>query len=277
MNICSKHLLLFGCIFIFSCKDVPTKNHGPIKLGDPSTIVTESDPQKLQDLVTDLTPVIPSNIPPDTAKEEPKADTPQKAAVATAPPPAAAPIPSGPGLKAEFKEVTIMLPGLDAKQAGKPNLMNANGAVYTWTSGNINGNVMRTTGNVTKVSQRYQSVVLLKGKNGNLPLEDLSVTTPWQQVNGGNGAYPVRGLGENDLKFEDADASDIRNAVTKAGRQRHLSKKKIDEWMTVLGKNVRTANQKPLVVTLRSVMWKIDGKDEKGKIYSKQIRIDVPM
>ncbi|PQJ09853.1 hypothetical protein CJD36_018180 [Flavipsychrobacter stenotrophus] len=277
MNICSKHLLLFGCIFIFSCKDVPTKNHGPIKLGDSSTIVTESDPQRLQDLVTDLTPVIPSNIPPDTAKEEPKADTPQKAAVAIATPPAAAPIPSGPGLKAEFKEVTIMLPGLDAKQAGKPNLMNANGAVYTWTSGNINGNVMRTTGNVAKVSQRYQSVVLLKGKNGNLPLEDLSVTTPWQQVNGGNGAYPVKGLGENDLKFEDADANDIRNAVAKAGRQRHLSKKKIDEWMTVLGKNVRAANQKPLVVTLRSVMWKIDGKDEKGKIYSKQIRIDVPM
>lgn len=277
MNICHKYFLLLSCICIFSCNNVPTKNHGPIKLGDSSTIVTETDPEKLQDLVTDLQPVIPSNIKPDTAKEEPKTDTPQKVAAAVAPPPPVAPVPSGPGLKAEFKEVTVMLPGLEAKQAGKPNLMNANGAVYTWTSGNINGNVMRTTGNVTKVSQRYQSIVILKGKNGNLPLDELSVTTPWQQVNGGNGAYPVKGLGENDLKFDDADGNDIRNAVTKAGRQRRLSKKKIDEWMTVLGKNVRAANQKPLVVTLRSVMWKIDGKDEKGKIFSKQIRIDVPM
>ena len=278
MNICNKYLLLLGGIFIFSCKDVPTKNHGPIKLGDSSTIVTESDSQRLQDLVTDLTPVIPSNIPPDTAKEETKTDTVQKtSASATAAATPAAPVPSGPGLKAEFKEVTIMIPGLEAKQSGKSNLMNANGAVYTWTSGNINGNVVRTTGNVNKVSQRYQSVVLLKGRNGNLPLEELSVTTPWQQVNGGNGSYAIKGLGENDLKFEDADASDIRNAVTKACRQRHLSKKKTDEWMAVLGKNVRSANQKPLVVTLRSVMWKIDGKDQKGKIFSKQIRIDVPM
>ena len=276
MNSYNKQLLLLGCIFIFSCQDAPKKNHGPIKLGDPSTIITETDPQRLQDLVTDLTPVIPSNITPDTPKAEPKVDTAHKTTV-LATPPVAAPIPSGPGLKAEFKEVTIMLPGLDAKQAGKPNLINANGAVYTWINGNINGNVMRTTGNVTKVSQRYQSIVVLRGKNGDLPLDDLTVTTPWQQINGGNGAYPVRGLGENDLKFDEADANDIRNAVAKSCRQRRLSKKKVDEWMAVLGKNVRAANQKPLVITLRSAMWKVDGKDDKGKIFSKQIRIDVPM
>lgn len=278
MNIYNKYfLLLIGCICIISCKNAPSKNHGPIKLGDSSSIVTETDPQKLQDLVTDLNPVIPSNIPSDTAKPVPApADT---AAKTTAVVPVAAPasLPAGPGLKAEFKEVTVLLPNIDAKQAGKPNLQNANGAVYTWTSGNLQSAVLRTTGNVTKVSLRYQSVVVLKGKNGTLPLESLGTTTSWEQITGGNGSYPIKGISENELEYPDANANAIRNAVSKSARARRLSSKKAQEWLSTLGNNVHAANQKPLVVTLRSLMFKIDGKDAQGKLFSKQIRIDVPM
>lgn len=281
MTIRYKYFLLAALtsIVAVSCSDSPKKSHGPIKLGDSATIITEGDPRKLEDLVTDLNPVIPSNIQPDSVVTDtkPAPDTAKKVTAVAAATHASAPIPTGPGLKAEFKETTVMLPGLDAKQAGKPNLMNANGAVYTWVSGNINGNVIHTTGNVSKVSQRYQSVVVLKGKNGSLPLEELNHTTSWQQINGGNGAYPVKGLSETELTFEDADANDIRNAVNKSIRTHHISHKKAEEWLNILGKNVHAANQHPLVVTLRSVMWKIDGKDEKGKIFSKQIRIDVPM
>src|ERR1022692_2514778 len=45
-------------VVFFSCNSMPSKNHGPIVLGDSSTIVTETDPDKLHDLVTDLQPVI---------------------------------------------------------------------------------------------------------------------------------------------------------------------------------------------------------------------------
>ncbi len=276
MRFPSRYALLFimsACAL--SCKNSPKGNHGPIKLGDSTTIVTETDPAKLEDLVADLQPVIPSNVAADSPKTAaPAADTAKKPAVATAQEPKQAPAPAGPGLKIEFKETTITFPGLDGKQGGRSN---NNGAVFTWTSGNINGNVLRTTGNVTKVSQRYQSVVVLKGHNGELPLDELSTTTSWAGVNGGNGAYPVRGLGENDLDFEKASANEIRNAVNKACRSRRLTRKKTEEWLDVLGKNVKAANQKPLYVKLRSVMWKIDGKDEKGKLFSKQIRIDIPM
>ena len=275
MSICNKYfLLLISCICIISCKNAPSKNHGPIKLGDPSTIVTEADPQKLQDLVTDLAPVIPPSAQADTSKPAaPVADTSKKTAATPAP----APLPTGPGMKAEFKEVTVLLPGVDAKQSGKPNLLNANGAVYTWVSGKIDGNVIHTMGNVTKVSQRYQAIVILKGKNGSLPLDELSNTTSWAQVSGSNGAYPVKGLGEGQLSMDEATNSEIRNAVSKSARQRKLSHKKTEEWLDLIGKNVRSVSQKPLVITLRSAMWKIDGKDEKGKIFSKQIRIDIPM
>jgi len=45
---------------------MPSENHGPIVLGDSSTIVTETDPARLKDLVTDLKPVISSSEPRDT-------------------------------------------------------------------------------------------------------------------------------------------------------------------------------------------------------------------
>jgi len=258
---------------------MPPKNHGPIKLGDSTTIVTESDPRRLQDLVTDLTPEIPTNSNKDTAQTpaatQPAQDTSKKTAVATPPPPPPA-LPAGPGLKAEFKETSIMIPGVNAKIAGNSNLEKANGAVYTLQETTFNGKAIKTTGNVTKVSQRYQSIVILKTKNGMLPLDNLTETTSWEQLKGGNGNYPITGLDENSLEYSDANGNAIRNAVMKACNKRHMNRKKMQEWLAALG-NVKKANQKPLVIVLRSVMWKIDGKDPQGKIFSKQIRVDVPM
>ncbi len=260
---------------------MPSKSHGPIKLGDSSTIVTETDPRRLQDLVADLKPEIPSSTlqadSPKTTAATSTADTAKKAAATmaqVAPPPAV--LPAGPGLKAEFKDVSILIPNLNAKQSGNPNLKNANGAVYTWVSGNLAGNVLRTTGNVTKVSQRYQSIIVLKTKNGNLPLESLMETVDWKLVKGGGGVYPIIGINENELEYSDATGNEIRNAVMKSARSRHYSSKKTQEWLAALG-NPRTANQKPLVVTLRSLMFKIDGKDANGKIFSKQMRVDCPL
>ena len=280
MNIRNKYcLLLIGYICFISCNNMPSKSHGPITLGDSSTIVTEKDPARLQDMVTDLNPVIPAaTVPVDTPKPtvKPSVDTAKHPTASVATPPPAAPLPSGPGLKAEFKDVTVVIPNLNAKLAGKPNLMNANGAVYTWASGNLNGNVLHTTGGVGKVSQRYQCVPVLRSKNGNLPLESLSETTPWKQVNGGNGSFPITGLSENELTVPDADAGDIRSAISKSCKARRYSHKKLEEYLREAG-NAKAANQRPLVVTVRSVMWKIDGKDPSGKIFSKQIRIDVPM
>ena len=278
-NVC--FLLCMGTIYLTSCKDIPSKNHGPIVLGDSSTIVTEKDPLKLQDLVTDLKPDIPSaTMAEDTAKPLTQAgqtDTAKKATTAsvqTAPPPAV--LPSTPGLKAEFKEVSVLIPNVSAKQSGNPNLINANGAVYGLVAGNLSGNVLHTTGNVTKVSQRYISIVVLKTKNGTLPLENLTNTTSWEQVKGGNGSYPITGVDENSMEFESANQNAIKNAVMKSCQRRRLNHKKMQEWLSAVS-NVKASNQKPLVVTLRSIMWKIDGKDPQGKLFSKQIRIDVPM
>jgi hypothetical protein len=272
--------LLGGLALLFSCKNMPSENRGPIVLGDSSMIVTENDPAKLQDLVTDLNPVIRSSEPKDTPvpaqnTPDPKpADTTKK--IAAAPSPKVQAAPTGNGLKADFNIMSLLIPNVVAKQSGNPNLEHANGAVYTLVSGNISGNLIKVTANVTKISQRYQTVVVLKNELGVLPLDALSMTTGWEALKGVNSMYRISGLDEKSLEFSEADRGDIHEAVAKAARRHHMSRKKQQEWEKSV-RNVRAANQKPLYVMLRSVMWKIDGKDASGKLFSKQVRIDMPL
>ena len=263
-----------------SCNNKPSKSHGPIVLGDSSTIVTEKDPRKLTDLVTDLQPDIPPTPNPDSAgkgkPEDNKQSTKDSAKAVATTTVSEQGLPDVGGLKAEFKDFSLLIPNITAKLAGNPNLLNATGAVYTLLSGTLDGNTIRTTGNITKVSQKYQAVVMVKNKLGTLPLETLSNTTDWETVKGGKSAYPITGLDNESLSYPKVNNSAIRNAVVKAANRRRLSHKKMQEWLNSVG-NVHSANQKPLIIVLRSVMWKIEGKDDKGKTFSKQIRIDIPL
>jgi len=267
-----------GAIFFFlSCKDMPAQNHGPIRLGDSSTIVTENDPQKLQDLVTDLQPVIPPSVddkdttaPPKQADTIAAKDTKSVAAATEKKQP------NGAGLSADFDDVSLFVQNLNAKQVGNKSLTHANGAVYIYTGGDVNGNMLKVTGNVTKVLQRYQVAVVLKNSMGTLPLETLSNTTDWAPMVGSNNTYRISGLDAKSLENPDANASEIRKAVAKAAQRRHYSRKKVEEWVSSV-RNTRSVRQKPLYITLRSVMWKIDGKDSKGKAFSKQVRLDMPL
>lgn len=259
-----------------ACSDSKPKGSGPIVLGDSSMIVTETDKKQLTDLVADLTPTITPTPDPDAPVP---ADTPAPVQTATAQPtpqPQQAPT-NVAGLRAEFREVTITISGIEVKQAGNKNLQNANGAVYTLTGGNINGARMTVQGGtITKVSQRYQSIVMVNTTSGDIPLDALSITTRWDEVKWGNGTYNITGLDAGSLQYADANAAAIRNAVEKAARRRRMSRANINELLDDVRK-VRSVNQKPLHGELRSAMWKIDGKDANGRLFSKQIRIDIPM
>lgn len=263
---------------------MPSQNHGPIVLGDSSLIVTETDPQKLQDLVTDLKPNIAPAKTEDTVAAPTTVATVAPTAKADAAKPATAtpaakapPAPvAGTGLKADFNIMSLLIPGVNAKQAGNPNLQHANGAVYTWISGNINNNLLKVTANVTKVSQRYQTVIVVRNELGVLPLESLTTTTDWTPLKGVNSVYHITGLDERSLEYAEANRNAIRNAVSKSARRHRMSRRRVQDWENSV-RNVKSTTQKPLHVMLRSVMWKIDGKDADGKLFSKQIRIDMPL
>ena len=266
-------MLVGGLLTFESCSNSSTNEKAggkPIVLGDPSTIVTETDSNYLKDMVVDLKPSY-ADIPRDTI-QAPAQDTAKKAdsdVIKKAQEQTT-------GLTIAFKDVTIFIPGVEAKLAGKnQDLQKVNSATYQLTDGKIEGNKLQISGaTISRVSQRYQSTVSIKNNLGTLALPSLGSTSSWKTITGANNTYTISGLAQNQLAAGRVNQSTLRNAINTAGRQRRMNSKTIQQWQNSV-KGVRSANQKPLVVALRAVMWKIDGKGANGKSFSKQVRIDL--
>lgn len=274
-------LLAGSFLMLTACNDPKNKSHGPIVLGDSSTIVTETDPVHLQDMVQDLRPAVEQSLDTTTAVAEtkPPKDT-VKPTAGTPPPqektPPATP-PPGNGLNIAFKEVTVFIPNITTRSYGRQNLENARGASYELSTGNIAGNQLKIlNGTVQKVTQRYQSVIALQDGNRTLQLESLGVhASDWQTLKGNGNSFSITGLESSRLDYIEAGAAAIKNAVTQATRKARMSKNEASEWQN-LSRNVRSAEKAPCTILLRSVAWRIEGKDTKGKTFNKEIRIDLP-
>jgi len=266
--------LLFICV-LAACKDRgSSKSHGPIVLGDSNTIVTENDPNALHDQVTDLQPLLP------TDQEQPAAEEKPVAVVANVPPPQTpnTAVPTGSGLQVPFKELSIFIPGIKTRTYGKPDFQTARGASYELIEGTLAGSkLVMTGGTINKVSQRYSTMVQLDDGTEKLNLESLGrYMSDWQPLPGANGNYLISGLDPSKLSFKETTPASIRNAVQQAARKKRLDRNDTQEWLDAVRK-VRSVNQAPSRVTLRSVMWRIEGKDAKGKSFNKELRIDFPL
>lgn len=256
-----------------SCEEQGKGGNGPIVLGDSTTIVTETDSAYLQDMVLDYQPLTQ---PKEQPREEAKpVDTPATAQAASAEPEPqeqpkeeAKPVAKGNGLTIDLKEVDLFIPNIAAK--------GSNGT-YQLTRGDLDGKQLKVTdGAVQKISQRYQTVVIAESSLGKLVLDNLSTLASWKPLKGNGTTYTISGIGDRELAVPKISSSSLRSAITSAARKQRLSKAQTQKWLNSV-KSVRRANQKPLSVELRSVMWKVDGKDAKGKPFNRQVRIDLPI
>lgn len=276
--------------FLASCATGNAASSDPIILGDSATIVTETDPQYLQDFVP--VPELPANTAPATAPAaEPRADT---VAVAVTAPPQLTPeekkeepredeeaaepeAPKGSGLAVVFKQMSLFVPDIKTRTYKKQDTRNASSVTYELTGGTLNGKQIKISGGtVQRITQRCQTIVVAKNNLGTLPLESLTTTSAWATLRGNKNTYTVSGLTAAQLPAPRVSPAAIRNAVNKAVRSKRMSKANEQKWQTAL-KNVRSAKQRPLRIALRSVTWKIEGKDASGKAYVKQVRIDIPV
>lgn len=269
-------IIQISCIAVLlsACGNEQEKPKLPIVLGDSSSIVTETDPQYLTDFFSDLQL---QQLPEDTIVSVP-ADTAATGAGAVDSAVGAAKTVAidGKGLSIPFDGVTIFIPGIGVKTYSEQNLEKSHGASYQLVTGDLKGNQIRISGGtVEKVSQRYITNVMVKNDLGVLILDALDNTSSWSPVKGQGGVYPIKGLEESELDYKKATPAQIRAAVSRAARNKRMSRKNLRKWEASV-RNVKSVNQKPLMLVLRSVMWKIDGKDAKGKNFSKQIRIDMP-
>jgi len=268
--------LLAGiCIAISSCDTADRGgSRGAIVLGDPATIVTETDSQYLRDFVADARmPAAPLQTPPAAAPDtDRRPDTAAKQVPAE--PPAA--VAAAAGLNADFGEIRVFIPGIEPRTFSS-SIKNKRSAAYQLASGRLAGNQLQISGSgkVDRVSQRYETDIVYRHELGVLVLEALHYTSGWQTLKG-NATVRITGLEEKSLHYTRATPARIRTAVTRAARGEGFSRKKEQEYLDGI-RNIRSANQKPLDVELRTVIWQITGKDSKGKTFHKELRIDMPV
>lgn len=264
-------LVVLALVALTACKDSgSSKSRGPIVLGDSSMIVTEHNPEVLQDLVPDLKPILPAATEVAAAKDS----TPAPVA-APSPTTPAAPAPStGPALVAEFKEITLTIPGIETKVYGKQDLKTARSATYELRNGSLDHAKLYLSGaTLTKVSTRYQTELLVQDGKDELALDRLGkYTSDWQQLKDNAGPYPVMPAKP---EYKELTAAAIRNAVQQETRRKRMSRSEAQDWMEEV-RRVRSVQDAPMKVVLRSIMWRIEGKDVQGKSFSKELRLDIP-
>lgn len=278
MKISNLYIAIAAAIFVSltACKDGVTKSHGPIVLGDSSVIVTETDTKYLEDFVNDIQQNTADTVAasePGTTKDTAQTEAPKEQAKPQPQPPAQAL--KGNGLTVEFKDITVFIPGVSSKNNNSKH--NGNSAAYGLSGGELNGSQLQISGGtVQKVTQRYTTSVVLDDDLGTFVLEQLNHTSAWTPLKGNGSNYYITGLDDRHLEHSNASGNAIRTAVQRAARAKRLSRKKENELLNNV-RNVRSVNQKPLEVVLRTVVWQIEGKDAKGKSFRKELRIDMPI
>ncbi len=266
-----------------SCNNANNKaSHGAIVLGDSSTIIYEADSQYLKDFVADIHLQQPAPPPEDTvvatATPAPSTgdDTTQPRIVAsnTTQPTATATVPQGTGLSIDFEELKVFIPNISTRSFSR-NPVNKNGASFQLTAGQLNGNQIKISGaTISKISQRYQTSVVVKSRNLNAVLSSLNYTSNWEMLKGNSAAFMISGLDEKQLKYTAANGAQISGALKNAMRGKRYSNKKEREIMAELS-GISSVTQAPLKVVLRTVIWQIEGKDKDGRAFKKELRLDM--
>jgi hypothetical protein len=265
-----------------SCNNAGNKaSHGAIVLGDSSTIIYERDSQYLRDFVADIHLQQPAPPPEDTITAEaatistPENDTSQPRIVEhTTQPATTAAVPQGAGLSIDFEDFKVFIPNISARSFSK-NPVNKNGASFQLTAGQLNGNQVKISGaTVQKISQRYQTSVVLKNSSVNAVLSPLNYTSAWETLKGNGATFYITGLDDRQLKYTTASSAQIMAALKNALRGKRYSNKKEREILAALN-GVNSVTQAPLKVVLRTVIWQIEGKGKDGQAFKKELRLDM--
>lgn len=282
------HLYFLGIFLLAACSDNKKANQGAIVLGDSSTIITETNQEYLENYVADIQPrktdTSQEPLVTEEVKVEPTPSTTPTPTLETKPAPTPTPPPPAPiqaatngkGVTINFKEITVFFPNIEVRSFKNQNASTLNGVSYQLAAGKLVGNHFTLKGaTVTKVSQRYVTTIVIVNGNDKMELENLDYTSPWKVISG-NQKYTIQGLEASRLEHKDASNGVIRNAVSRSARANRYSKKEINEWEQ-LARKVISLNKPPMSIELQSVMWRIEGKDRSGKVFYKEVRIDLPI
>lgn len=244
-----------------SCQHNPStsmKAAAPIVLGDPKTIVTETDSQYLRDQF-ELYP-LPGTLPPSTPNP--------LAGVSSEEKPSASPAEAtAPAWILDIDGLKIRIEGLKVKGEGDAVLLDS----ATW--GNPRWEVV--AGSLESLNQRYQTIIRVEPEMGVMYLRDLKYLSDWEKLDLDSPLHPLQNLKPEKLKAVSFTRSKLNQSISREARRRNFRRSYENQWINAASK-ARNAHQKPLSPYLVTVIWRISGKNPQGKTVSRQVRVDLP-
>lgn len=267
--------LLVVSLFLAACGS-GTQNNGPARpiiMGDPATIVTETDSQYLRDALPDFAPVDPLPASTKTPQTAPK-DT--AATTVVTPPVATAALPAGSGLTVDFGDLNVMVPGLQVRNATQ-SAKGKNAVAYASEKADVTALknlIVSGALKVESVKQKSDYSLVWTAEGKSLPLSKTGTESAgWQPLTARSGNYVLVAFNAPAFK---ATPATLRAAATDAVKGARLPRAETAKLNSAAGK-IRSVDGNTVKPVLRTLMWQITGKDARGRSVSKEIRIDLPV
>ena len=270
-------------LFLASCdnaNNLSGKKFAPIVLGDSSGIVTETDADKLKNIVNDVeyatTPIVAAEVIDDVVKEDKKPETassPEPTPKVEEPKPAVV-ANNGKQLTLNIGNNTqIIIAGITTKEFRNQDPSTANDLSYLITAGDISKvNISVTNGKLKAISQRYQSTVGLKVEDAIWPLKSLGTKTSDWETKKVNGSYNFSENGK--LVFNTVSAQKLKDAAQKMLQQKRYKRDIVNNILNKIGSKTNP-NSEPFKIIAQNYQFQIEGTDSKGKVFKKIIRLDL--
>lgn len=263
-------IILLGAISLVfaSCEEKTMTGGKPIRIGDKSLIVTETDSSKLANYTRDISEraqdesdIARIMVQVDSVKvsDELAAFTEGDSTVD--------------GFTIEFARCKVVFDGLQARELSEQNPEENRSVSYLVTKGDLAKMKLKITG-LQDVSVKERIYTKLKvARNGEeYLLKSLGrKISDWFPLAGNDNVFVA--LGDNSAQFNNLDNAKLKTALKKELVSEDKDPETIDEWLRAV-KNTNDYTDAPCKLYVATAQFRIRGKNSKGSV-NKLIQFDI--
>lgn len=263
---------LFICLvsLLSSCEN-KLKDPKPIVLGDPTTIVTESDTTYLRNFTNDISPVAKKSSESQITKMMVQVDSLKNTKKLEEETNAHVPIN---GFTINFAECSLIFNGIYAHALNESQDERKSNSVSYLKDGGELTDMKFQVNNLTEIKTEERITVQLAIVNGDeqFVLQDLGkFTTQWYPLAGNQNTFIS--VGTNSLQFNSVDNRKIKLALQQELTKKKKNKAEQEKWMSLIS-STNSYSEAPCKLVIRSAQWRVIGKSD-GKRVQKLIQFDI--
>lgn len=268
MNL-NKIQLVFLLLFLISCEE-KIQNPKPIPMGDPNSIITETDTQYLKNFTNDISPTRKKSSESQIASMMVQVDSLKSTQKLEDETSNSAPIN---GFNINFNECSVVFNNLYAHALNNTqDERKSNSVSYLKDGGELLEMKLQITGlDEIKVEERLTLQLAVEKEGERYILYDLGkYITEWYNLAGKDRTFIS--VGNNSLEFNEVNQQKIKNALVRELSKKKKNKESTALWMKAI-ENTKIYADAPCKILISSAQWRITGKS-KNKRVQKLIQFD---